>query len=116
MTIGSAVLQTQLTKRLPAQFLDSIPGGVSITYALIPIISQLEEPTKSEVQDAFAESLVVLWEVMIGISALSLLTSLFMKSLPLHTETDKQWSMKEGSNHDAHDVTVEAHSLAMEST
>lgn len=95
MTIGTAVLQTQLINRLPNDFVGQFPGGVSIAYSIIPLIPSLEEPFRTEVRNAFAESLVVVWEVMIGVSGLGLLVSILMKGLPLHTEVDKNWGMDE---------------------
>ena len=89
------MLQTQLTRRLPSDFLQQLPGGVSLAYALIPVIPTLEEPFKTEVRVAFAESLKVIWQVMIGIAGIGLIASLFMKGLPLHTSVDKQWALQD---------------------
>ena len=72
MTIGTAILQTQLTQRLPAAFVAQFPGGVSLAYAAIPAIRTLEEPLKDEVRDAFAKSLQVLWQICIEIATLCL--------------------------------------------
>ena len=57
------------------------------------------------VRKAFADSLVVLWEVMIGIAGVSFLASLMMKSLPLHTQMDEQWAM-EGNESQDKDILV----------
>ena len=95
MTIGSTVLQTQLSNKLPAAFVEQFPGGVSIAFAAIPAIPGLPEPLHTEVRAAFASSLIVIWQVMIGISGLGLLSSLFMKSLPLHTQVDENWGLEE---------------------
>ncbi len=35
---------------------------------------------------------------MIGIAGLGLLTSLFMKALPLHTQRDEQWALEESES------------------
>lgn len=95
ITIGTAVLQTQLGKRLPQEFIEQFPGGVSIAYAIIPVIPELEEPLRSEIRTAFAGSLTVVWQVMAGIAGIGLLSSLFMKGLPLHTQTDENWGMED---------------------
>ena len=97
MTIGTAVLQTQLTHRLPADFVSTIPGGgnVALAYSLIPVIPTLQGSLRTEVQDAYAKSIAVIWQVMIGVSGIGLIASLFMKGLPLHTQTDKQWGLQE---------------------
>ena len=70
---------------------------MAIAYQIIAIIPDLQEPTRSEVREAFADSLIVLWQVMIGIAGLGLLSSLFMKALPLHTQRDEQWALDEPS-------------------
>ncbi|KAF7794628.1 hypothetical protein EIP86_005764 [Pleurotus ostreatoroseus] len=94
VTIGSAVLQTQLKKRLPIAFLSQLPGGVSIAFSAIPAIGELPEPARSEVRQAFAESVTVIWQVMTGIAGIGLIASLAMKGLPLHTEVDEKWGMQ----------------------
>ncbi|KAI0341072.1 iron permease [Trametopsis cervina] len=96
VTIGTAVLQTQLTKRLPSDFTSQFPQGVAIAYSIIPGIPELPEELQGQVREAFAESIAVIWQVMIGISGIGLLASLFMKGLPLHTYTDAAWTL-EGS-------------------
>lgn len=95
VTIGIAVLQTQLTNRLPADFLTKFPQGVAISYSIIPIIPTLEEPLRTQVQVAFADSIAVIWKVMTGIAGLGMLASLAMKGLPLHTQVDERWGLEE---------------------
>jgi hypothetical protein len=58
------------------------------------MIFGMEEPLRTEVKVAFADSLRVFFQVLIGITALGLLASTFMKGLPLHTRTDRQWAPK----------------------
>ena len=73
--------------------MSQFPQGVGIAYSVIPVISTLDEPLRSEVRQAFAESLRVVWQVLIGIAGIGLLSSLFMRGLPLHTEMDRRWAM-----------------------
>ncbi|KAF8554529.1 MFS general substrate transporter [Imleria badia] len=94
ITIGSTVLQNELAKKLPASFLQSVPQGTAVMYALIPELSTLPPQTLSEVQVAFAESLVVLWRVLAAICGVGLAASLFMQGLPLHTTLDDDWALK----------------------
>lgn len=94
-TIGSTILQTQLKKKLPAEFLAQFPGGISLSYAAIPLISTLPEPLLGEVRAAFADSVDVIWQVMIGITALGLLACPLMKALPLHTQIDERWGLQD---------------------
>ncbi|KAI0343447.1 MFS general substrate transporter [Trametopsis cervina] len=91
ISIGTSILQTQLGQRLPAEFMAKFPEGVSAAYAIIPLIPTLEEETRNQVRFAFAESLIVVWQVLIGISGIGLVASLFMKGLPLHTDIDRKW-------------------------
>ena len=95
MTAGGTVLQNELGRRLPAEFLSQLPGGVSIAYSVIPVIRDLPEPLKTNVRHAFADSLRVYWQVLIGVSGAGLVTSLLMKGLPLHTKVDENWGLHE---------------------
>lgn len=116
VTIGTAVLQTQLTRRLPPAFVQSLPGGVSIAYSAIPVIPALPEPARTQVRVAFAESIRVLWLVMIGISGVGGLAALLMKGLPLHTQVDESWGMEEkrvGDEERGQDVTAEKEELEL---
>lgn len=103
VSIGTAVLQTQLKMRLPPAFASRFPGGVSLAYAAIPEIRALREPLKEQVRGAFGRSLQVVWQVSIGISAIGLLASLAMKALPLHTQMDEKWALEEGGAKDGAD-------------
>ncbi|KAI9572003.1 major facilitator superfamily domain-containing protein [Boletus coccyginus] len=94
ITIGSTVLQNELAKRLPASFIQSVPGGTAIMYALIPEFAMLPPQTRFEVQAAFSGSLGVLWRVLLAISGAGLVASLFMKGLPLHGVLDADWALK----------------------
>ncbi|KZT02019.1 MFS general substrate transporter [Laetiporus sulphureus 93-53] len=100
ITIGGAVLQNQLHKNMPSEFLAQFPQGSSIAYATIPLISQLPEPLRTEVRVAFAVSLKVVWEVMTGIAGLGLLSSLLMKGLPLHDSVNEEWDLDDVKDKD----------------
>ncbi|GJE88951.1 MFS general substrate transporter [Phanerochaete sordida] len=100
VTIGTAVLQTQLAQRLPRDFVDALPGGVSLAYAVIPAIAGLPEPAHTQVRVAFAQSIRVLWLVMIGVAAFGALGALLMRGLPLHTQVDERWGMEEKARRD----------------
>ncbi|EKM56789.1 uncharacterized protein PHACADRAFT_254111 [Phanerochaete carnosa HHB-10118-sp] len=97
VTIGTTVLQTQLTQRLPADFIAQVPGGVSLAFALIPVVPTLQEPFRTEVKVAFAESVATIWKVMAGIAGIGFLASLAMKALPLHNQVDRKWALAEDS-------------------
>ncbi|KAF8486502.1 major facilitator superfamily domain-containing protein [Gautieria morchelliformis] len=93
VTIGGSVLQNELKHRLPSDFVSVFPEGTAIAYAVIPLISTMEQPLKDEVRKAFAGSLSVIWRVLIGVGALGLIASLGMKRLPLHTGVDRDWGI-----------------------
>ncbi|KAL5518322.1 hypothetical protein ACEPAH_4 [Sanghuangporus vaninii] len=95
VTVGGTILQNELQKKLPAEFLAQFPGGTSVAYSIIPVIPTLEEPFRTNVRIAFADSLRVYWEVLLAVGVAGLLVSLLMKGLPLHTSLDKDWGLKE---------------------
>ena len=74
---------------------------MAIAFSAIPVIGQLAEPLQSEVRAAFADSISVIWQVMVGIAGIGLLASFLMEGLPLHTAMDDKWGLEEeqrGSN------------------
>ncbi|KAG8971241.1 hypothetical protein FRC05_011340 [Tulasnella sp. 425] len=95
VAIGASIIQNELKKKLPPVFLSMFPEGAEIAYAAIPHIPGLQEPIKTEVRAAFADSLKVAWLTMIGISGLGMLCALGMKELKMHEVTDEDWGMKE---------------------
>ncbi|KAJ3789292.1 major facilitator superfamily domain-containing protein [Lentinula aff. detonsa] len=97
VTIGGTILQNELSKRLPPSFAQTALNGGSadIAYSLIPIIQTLEEPLRTQVQDAFAESIIRVWQTMIGIAGIGLLSSVFMKEVAMHKKVDQDWALKE---------------------
>ncbi|KAF9234174.1 major facilitator superfamily domain-containing protein, partial [Melanogaster broomeanus] len=95
VTIGSTVLQNELVKRLPSDFTSTIPdGGAGLAYALIPELPLLQPQLLTQVEDAFAGGMMVIWQVLLGIAGLGLLCSLPMKGLPLTNSLDEQWALK----------------------
>lgn len=59
--IGSTVLQNELGKRLPVDYLAQFPEGLEIIYAVIPTIKNIQDPVlEAEVKKAFADSLQLL--------------------------------------------------------
>ena len=87
------MLQNELKKKLPEAFVAQFPGGVEIAYAAIPVIGSLEEPLRTQVRVAFADSIDVIWQVMIGIAGLGLLSVFLMKEIPMHTEKDEMYGL-----------------------
>ncbi|KAG8746826.1 hypothetical protein FRC10_003348 [Ceratobasidium sp. 414] len=95
VAIGSSVLQTELSHRLPVQFSAQFPGGSDIAFAAIPFIGGLEEPLQSQVRAAFADALGVLWKVMAGVAGMGLVSTILMKEIEMKTETDDKWAIEQ---------------------
>ncbi len=95
MSISGAILRNQLSKHLPAEFLAQLPQGVDVAYSAIPTINGLSEQLRSEVREAFAKSIVVICQVLIGVAGIGFLSSLFMKALSLHMHLDDRWGLEE---------------------
>ncbi|KAJ7596369.1 Mfs1.2 [Mycena floridula] len=91
ITIGGTVLQNELSKRVPKGLVEA---SGDLTYAVITSIREMPEDARIELQNVFAESMRTLWLVMLGISAVGLVSSLMMEGLPLHTNTDEAWAME----------------------
>ncbi|KAF7355674.1 Iron permease [Mycena sanguinolenta] len=96
VTVGGTILQNQLSSRLPADFVAQFPGGVEIAYSIIPVIPTLQDPLRTEVRNAFADALKVVWWTTTGLAGLGFFASLFMKHYTLHTVTDKEWGLESG--------------------
>ena len=84
-----------LLKKLPAQFLSSLPGGVEIAYSAIPRIKYLPAQLKSEVHHAFSQAMRTVWLVMIGISAAGLLSCLLLREEEMRRDMDERWGLQE---------------------
>ncbi|KAI0781950.1 iron permease [Abortiporus biennis] len=95
ITISSTILQNELNKKLPAQFVQQFPGGVEIAFAAIPVIRDLPEPLRTEVREAFAISMSTIWKTMVGISGIGIISLLFMKEIPMITYTDQTYGLEE---------------------
>ncbi|KAJ7745389.1 major facilitator superfamily domain-containing protein [Mycena olivaceomarginata] len=95
ITIASTILQNSLKKNLPAAFVAQFPPNFEIAYAAIPVIRTLEEPLKTQVRAAFADSMAVIWQTMIGFAGLGLLFSFLMKEVPMDTTVDEKYTLKE---------------------
>lgn len=100
ISIGASILQNQLGKRLPQEFIQQLGGeaAVSLTYSVIPLIKNMEQPLKDQVRDAFGGSIVVIWQVLIGIAGIGIIASLFMPDLPLPNLKDEKWQMEKSSD------------------
>ncbi|EMD35286.1 hypothetical protein CERSUDRAFT_116088 [Gelatoporia subvermispora B] len=94
VSIGGTILQNELKRRLPPSFADTFPGGVALAYGAIPEVADLPAPVRDAVRAAFAQSIAVIWRVMIAVAALGLVASAVMKDVPMHAETDQNWGLE----------------------
>ena len=78
-------------------FLSSLPsGGAGIAYAAIPTISSLPPAERTAVRAAFADSLRLVWRVLLAFAGAGLLSVLLQRDVALHGKMDRRWGMKEG--------------------
>ncbi|CAK5275820.1 unnamed protein product [Mycena citricolor] len=95
IAIAGSILQNELSRNLPPAFVAQFPPHYEIAYAAIPAIDLLDQPLKSEVQAAFASSMSVIWQVMIGLCGLGFLLSLLMKEVPMSMDVDDSYALEE---------------------
>lgn len=95
IAIRATILQNELKNRLPPEFVADFSPGDDITYVSIPLIVSLPEPLWIEVRAAFAESLRVLWKVLVALCAARFFTVLTQREIPLNNHTDRKWGLKE---------------------
>lgn len=95
IAIGGAILQNQLSKKLPQSLIETLPSGAAYTYSLIPVIGTLSSAEQGVVRQAFADSLKIIWETMAGISGLGLLSCLLMKEVEMRVSVDDQWALEQ---------------------
>lgn len=95
VTISATILQNELKRNLPAAFVQDFPSGVEIAYAVIPQIPSLEEPLRSEVRAAFAQSMATIWKVLAGLSGAGFLASFLLREVPMQTYTDEKFGLQQ---------------------
>ncbi|KAI0742414.1 major facilitator superfamily domain-containing protein [Daedaleopsis nitida] len=106
--VGSTILQNCLNSRLPAEFHALFPTEAQIAYAAIPLVKTLPEPLRSQVQDAFADSLAVVWRTMIVVSAVGLLSVALMREVAMPELTDTTYALDERADSPAESLDTEA--------
>jgi hypothetical protein len=55
----------------------------------------MPQPLKDQVRAVFAQSTMLIWQVMIGISGLGLMTCLLMREVEMRKSMDEKWGLKE---------------------
>ncbi|KAJ3019302.1 hypothetical protein NUW54_g122 [Trametes sanguinea] len=104
VTIGGALLQNELQRRLPLTVQNAIPGLNNVAYAVIPLIPTMAQPEKDLTRKAFAESLAIIWRMLTAVAGVGLIASLFMRGLPLHTQRDENWAVAVESGREVDDA------------
>jgi hypothetical protein len=87
-------LQNSLNRRLPTDFIEELSSGVALSYSIIPQIAALPEPLRTQVREAFADGLKLIWQTMIGISGLGLLSVLLMEEVDMKASVDSRWALE----------------------
>ena len=76
----------------------TIPQGEDYAYNLIPQIPNFEPTLQSEVRLAFAESLQVVWRVLLIFSGVGMVSMVLMKAIPLSTTTSRERGIESSSS------------------
>ncbi|KAF8996786.1 MFS general substrate transporter [Cyathus striatus] len=95
VTLGNAVLQNELQRRLPDSFTSQFPDGIPLVYTIIPSISALPQPVRDSVREAFAGGLQLMWKILAGVAGLGLVVSFAMAEVPMADATDENWGLDE---------------------
>ncbi|KAI0739191.1 Mfs1.1 [Daedaleopsis nitida] len=95
IAISATILQNHLHTTLPRAFLAQIPPGHDIAYSAIPLIAALPADLQHAVRAAFADSIRLIWYVLLGFCGLGLLSVVFQKHIVLHAKMDNRWGMEE---------------------
>lgn len=66
-----------------------------LTYSIIPKIASLPADLQHATQQAFVDSLRLVWIVMVALCGVGMLTVIFIKEFPLNKTTDKSWGLQE---------------------
>ena len=90
ISVGATILQNELQQRLPTSLLATISQGEDYAYNLIPQIPTLEPTLQSEVRLAFADSLQIVWRVLLIFSGVGMASMALMKGIPLSTTTSRE--------------------------
>ena len=61
------------------------------------MIPSLEEPLKTEVQNAFSASFSMIWKVMLGFCGAGFLSVFLLKEIPMLQHTDDTYALRKRS-------------------
>lgn len=95
--MSGTILQNGLRTKLPQELLSMFPEGTELAYNVIPKIAGLSPELRAQTQKAFADSLHLVWVIMLALCGAGMLSVALLKEFPLRKTTDKQWGLKEKS-------------------
>jgi len=93
----------QFQQRLPSSLLLTIPQAEDYVYKLIPQTPTLKPTLQSEVCLAFADSLQVVWRVLLIFSGVGLVSMTLMKGIPLVMTTNCEQGIESSSSSEGHE-------------
>ncbi|KAI5481846.1 MFS multidrug transporter [Pseudohyphozyma bogoriensis] len=96
--LGNTIYQNELLKKAPAAFLDYFPSVQEAGFTGIATVDHLQEPFKSSVQAAYADSIAVIWMVSIGLGAAGLIATMFITKVALTAETTNEFGVDRAEN------------------
>ncbi|KAJ7183444.1 MFS general substrate transporter [Mycena filopes] len=95
IAIAGSIIQNKLSKNLPSSITEQFNTPADLVYGVIPEISRLPQPLKGQVQDAFVESMRLVWIVLAALCGAGFLSVFFIKNIPLSRQVDKKWGLVE---------------------
>lgn len=108
VAVSGTILQNGLRAKLPKELLSLFPGDAELAYNVIPKIAGLSPELRAQTQQAFAESLHLVWVVMIALCGAGMVSVALLKEFPLRKTTDKNWGLKEKQAQEAKRADEEA--------
>jgi hypothetical protein len=103
VSIGGAILQNTLAKRLPAEVVKSVAveNTCALQFAVIPLIHTLPNELQEQVRKAFGDSLKYVWIAATAFAAVGLVASPPMWLYCLHTTVDDAWAYQDKADEKA---------------
>ena len=94
IAISATILQNRLQALLPPAFLARIPPGHDIAYSAIPLIPSLAPALRAQVRAAFADSIRLIWHVLLAFCGAGLLSVGVQRHVALHAKMDERWGLE----------------------
>ncbi|KAJ7764695.1 major facilitator superfamily domain-containing protein [Mycena metata] len=96
ITISASILQNVVKRQFPARFIKQLPAGSQFAFAAVSRIAALPEPMQREVRVAFGNGIDAIYQVMIAFAGLGFLCVFFMKEVPMRSNVDQTFALKDG--------------------